>query len=261
MENFETELENLNNVPAEFHGFYKKEGDVFKLDAENPIVSGAVKGIMGLNKALKAARNDAKSAKGKAVDISALSEFGQTPEEIKAAFETKISELQDAANSGDKKARLDLDKIKKEFAEQKAKELAERDTANQSLRTQLYDMLVVNEANSAITASKGNPKLLMPFIKQQVKVQEEDGKQVVVVVDDEGSIRMNGATQLPMTVSELIADMKSQKDFAAAFESEMKSGGGTATPARNTPGRQQAPVVNSVGKIAQGLSQGLHKAY
>lgn len=260
MENFATELENLDTVPSDFRAFYQEADGKFTLRTDD-VVTNAVKGITGLNKALKAARNDAKSAKGSAVDLSGLADFGTTPEEIKKAFEAKITELQDAANSGDSKAKIDLDKIRADFAAQKAKD-AEANTASKSaLQNQLYEMLVINDANTAISALKGNSQLLMPHVKSQTMVQEENGRQVVVVVDADKSIRLSPTTQLPMTVTELVTEMKAAEAFAPAFASEARTGTGQQQQQRSQQGRPvtQEPI-NSTAKIAQGLKDNLHKA-
>ena len=260
MDNFETELETLDNVPSDFHAFYAETDGKFTLRNDD-VVTNAVKGITGLNKALKAARNDAKQFKGAAVDLSDLADFGQTPAEIKAAFDTKIAELQDAANSGNSKAKLDLDKIRAEFAQQKVKDEEAAKAQTGQLQSQLYNMLVINDANTAIAGLKGNSQLLMPHVKAQTKVQEENGQQVVVVVDESNSIRVNPATQLPMTVKELVEEMKASEAFAPAFASEARTGTGHPPRQQAAVGRPAGtPAINSVDKISQGLAQGLHKA-
>ena len=44
-------------------------------------------------------------------------------------------------------------------------------------------LLVENEATAAVAEAKGIPDLLLPFIRDQVKVVEEDGEFKVFVVD------------------------------------------------------------------------------
>ena len=77
----------------------------------------------------------------------------------------------------------------------------------------------------------------MPVILAQTKVvqDEETGEYFTAVLNAKGEIRA-GSDGGPLPISKLVAEMKEDKEFAAAFEGTQKSGGG-ADPKQ--PHRQQ----------------------
>jgi len=248
-----TEVDTLDGVPENFRVFYIEGGEGgYKLNSEDPATSAAVASITGLAKSLGAARADAKKNK---VDLSALSEYGSDPTAIAESVQARMEELNAQIKAGGK-AKIDVDKIKAELAAAHAAENEKRDARETALQNQLYGMLVTSEATKAITDNKGIPELLMPFVKDQVQVVEQDGKLNAYVVDEEGSQRYSGTTGSPMTINELVVEMKGQKQFGRVFESEAPSGPGT--PPNN---RRQTPKVDSdaspTDKIAAGLAKGL----
>ena len=79
----------------------------------------------------------------------------------------------------------------------------------------MYGLLVENNATNAVVDAKGVPELLMPFIKGQVKVIEEDGSFNVYVVDPQGDRRYSGITGQPMNIKELVMEMKANEKVRA----------------------------------------------
>lgn len=247
-------VDTIDKVPEEFRGLYKETDGKFKLDSENPIVNTFVSTHSKLSKALEAERKMTK----KGPDLSGLKDYGSTVEEIAANVAKKIEE---ASTGADKDAQKNLEKIKATLAEAHTKALGEKDTTIQGLTGQLYTLLVENSATAAISEHKGVPELLMPFIKNQIKVITVDGKQIPRVVDAQGDIRYSGATGEPMTIGELVKEMKANEKFARLFESDAPSGGGTRPgSASNKTGATTNPVKtsaekSSVDKISAGLSR------
>ena len=249
-----TTVSTLDKVPQDFRGLYIESDDGYKLDSEQEGVKSAVAAVTRLNQALKAARADAKAKASKAVDLSPLSEYGETPEQIATAFSTKFEELQnELAKGGD--AKLNLEKVKQEMAQAHSKELEAKDKRSEALQNQLYTLLVENTATSAIVDAKGSPDLLMPFITNQVKVVEEDGKQKVFVVDQQKDIRYSGVTGNPMTIVELVAEMKANEKYGRLFESEQPPGGGMNPGGGSKLPTKQAAKLTATQKIAQGLNK------
>lgn len=247
-----TEVEALDTVPENFRVFYVASDSGFKLNSEDGATSAAVASITGLAKSLTAARGDAKKGK---VDLSALSEYGDTPDAIAEAVTTKMTELSDQIKTGSK-AKVDIDKIRADLAGAHATDIQKREAVNTALRDQLYGMMVTTEATTAITSNKGIPELLMPFVKSQVQVIEEEGKLNAYVVDAQGDQRYSGTTGSPMTIGELVVEMKSNKQFGRVFESEAPSGPGTPpSPRRISP--KLGTDMSSTDKIAAGIRAGL----
>lgn len=249
------DVDSIEKVPEQFRGIYKQRDDgKYGVDES---YKGIADAVTGLNKSLKAARAEAKAKTP--VDLSPLADFGKTPEEIKESVAAKIQELQQELTKGGD-AKLNLEKIKQDLSAAHSKELEARTTREQALQNQLYGLLVKNEATSAIAEAKGLPDLLMPFIENQVKVQEKDGQNMAYVVDAQGDIRYSGITGQPMTIKELVGEMKANEKFGRLFESEDQRGGGGMPPTGG--GRPPAPkgrVLSANEKIAQGLGKGQYK--
>lgn len=253
-----TELDNLDEVPENFRVFYKAKdgGEGYTLDSENQVVSAAVASIAGLGKSLKAARSDADRHRKDRTDLSALSEYGDSPDSIKLSMDTKLGALQEQLQNG-ASAKIDLEKIKEDLAKSHNREVAKREEMIEGLKGQLYAHLVLSEATTAIAAQRGVSELLMPFVKERVKVVEEEGQLRVFVVDGDGSRRYSGATGEAMTIPELVSEMKGNEHYGRLFESEAPSGTSAVPPSPS--GRRVATPrqeMSSVDKISAGLRQG-----
>ena len=242
------QVDKIDLVPEQFRGIYEEKDGKFSVGES---FQGVTTAVIGLNKSLKAARAE---AKGKtAIDLSVLSDYGATPEEIKESVAGKITELQNEIAKGGS-AKLNLDKVRKEMADAHSKDLQKRDSRTEALQNQLYGLLVENNATNAIVDAKGVPELLMPFIKSQVKVIEEDGSFTVYVVDGQGDRRYSGITGQPMTIKELALEMKANEKFGRLFESEAPAGGGMQPGSGKRAAAGSNEELSSTQKISRGLS-------
>jgi len=246
----------LAEVPEQFKGMYTENED--KSFSVNPLLTGAVEAINGLNGSLVASRAEAKANKEAKIDISSLSDYGTTPEEIKDAVAAKVAELEGQIKLGGD-AKVNIDKVRADLAEGYAKQTKAQQAKEEALTGQLYKMLVTNEATSAITEQKGVAKLVMPFIESQVRVVDEDGKHTVKVVDDAGDVRYSSVTGSPMSIKELVGELKSDEAYGRLFESETKPGGGMPPGGGSGTPKQPGQTMSSVDKINAGLS-GIGKA-
>lgn len=250
-----TPVDSIDKVPEQFRGIYKQGDDgQFVVDDNH---KGVVDAVLGLNRSLKAARAEAKAKTP--VDLSPLADFGATPEEIKANISTKLQELQDELAKGGE-AKLNLDKVRQELADAHAKDLKKAGVRAEALQNQLYTLLVENAATAAAVGLRGDPELLLPFIKNQVKVVEQDGEFKVFVVDAQGDQRYSGITGQPMTIKELVAEMKANEKFERLFESEAPTGGGMRPGSGQVTPRPQGQQLSATEKIAAGLGKGQYKA-
>lgn len=246
------EVESLDVVPEQFRGLYAEADGKFRL---NETYKGVAEAVTGLNRSLKASRAEAKALKGSKVDLSALADFGDSPEAIAQAVQDRIKELEGQLANGDK-AKLNLDKVKEDLAKAHSKDLEKVTKRSEALQTQLYGLLVENAATTAIAELKGIPELLMPFVKTQVNVVEEEGEFRVFVVDAQGDRRYSGVTGQPMSIKELVSEMKANEKFGRLFESEAPQGGGTPPGGARRPANAPAGERSSVDKIAAGLAKG-----
>lgn len=250
-----TVVDTLEAVPSDFHGLYTKKDDgKFALDSDHAGVKSAISVITGLNRALMASRAEAKAFKGKAVDLSALAEYGESPEAILATFNTRIAEAGKGKSADDIKHQVD--KIRADLAAGHAKELEVERQRGQALQHQLYSLLVGSTATSALVEAKAiDPDLARPFIERQVKVSEENGVFMVNVVDEAGDVRYSGVTGKPMTIVELVGEMKGKEKFAPLFKSEASSGGNMRPGPRQPERHKEAAEKSSIDKINDGLKR------
>jgi len=243
-------VEALDKVPEQFRGIYiEGDGD----NAGKFVVADAHKGvaeaISGFNKSNKALRDEVKAAKGSKVDLSPLAEYGDSPETIAEKVKEALAAASDGKSQDVSKA---VEAAKQAMKDGFVKEAEKHTTRNTALQNQLYGLLVSAEATSAIAESKGVPELLMPFVKNQVKVVEEAGEFKVQVIDAAGEIRY-GATGSQMTIKELIAEMKSNEKYGRLFESELPPGGGMRPGSGNQSPRAPGTTKSANEKIAAGL--------
>jgi len=249
-----TIVDTLEAVPSDFHGLYTKKDDgKFALDSEHAGVKSAISVITGLNRALMASRAEAKAFKSKAVDLSALAEYGESPEAILATFNTKLAETGKGKSADEIKHQVE--KIRADLAAGHAKELEAERTRGTALQRQLHGLLVVSAATSALVDAKAiDPDLARPFIERQVKVAEENGVFTVNVVDEAGDIRYSGISGKPMTIVELVGEMKGKEKFAPLFKSEASSGGEMRPGGnRQQEWRKEPAEKSSIDKINSGL--------
>lgn len=245
-----TPVDDINKVPEQFRALYGQQAGQDGKFSVNPDFAKVAEGINGFNKSNKTLREQIKGFKP--ADLSPLAEFGDSPETIAEAVKAKLAEV-----GGAKGAELQkqIDAAKQAVIEGNKKELEKRDARNQALQGQLYGLLVENAATAAVAELKGVPELLLPFIKQQVKVVEQDGRFSVQVIDPQGEVRY-GATGSPMSIKELVTEMKANEKYGRLFESEAPAGGGFRPGGGQQPPRQrQQQDLSPAGKIAAGLAR------
>lgn len=247
-------IETLDSVPENLRGAYVEGDNGFT-------IADALKGIVGAfdgaNNANQKIRLDLKNAQKGKVDLSALSDYGTTPEEIAAAIGEKVTELSDVIDS--KKNLVNPEKIRQQMTTSFESTKSEYQQKIDAYKGQLYDITVQKEAVSAIAAEKGDAKLLMPFITNQVKMVEEDNKLQARIVDQAGEV-VYGQMGNPMTIREKIAEMKLDPDFGKLFESQQIQGSGKQGGGGNNSRQhqQQGVAVHdrpAVSNIAAGLAK------
>jgi len=248
----------IESVPEDFRGLYVEgEDGKFKLNTDDGSTKSAVAAISRLNKALVASRAEAKANKAKQVDLSMLAEYGETPEAILEGFNAQIEEARKAGKGKDAEAlERQVSKIKEDLQKAHQAEIEAREKRITGLTGQLHQHLVSSAATSALAeAGIIDPDLGMPFVTRQVKVSEEDGEFKVNVVDNAGDIRYSGSTGAPMTIKELVTEMKGQDKFKSLFKSEAPSGGGAPRTSHQSP-KPGGKDMTSVDKIAAGIGKG-----
>ena len=108
-----------------------------------------------------------------------------------------------------------------------------------ALRTQLSDTLVTSAAAKAIANSKGSVDLLLPHVLRNTRMRQNDAGQFVVeVIDGDGNQRIGDAQGNPMTIPQLVDEMRASETFSRAFEASGAAGtGATGSSPSSTPAR------------------------
>lgn len=148
------------------------------------------------------------------------------PAKVKTAL-AKFDEFStfDPTKEADKIAEQKVEAIKTQLVTSHEEEKTAWTERNNLLSGTVADLLVKQQATTVLAAEKGDPELLMPHIERQTKVVEKDGKFSAVVVGADGNVRFNGKGE-PMTIGELVAEMKKASSFGKAFEGEGTGGSG-----------------------------------
>lgn len=249
---FSKPYDSAEAIPADFRGLFAQGDDgKFALRAEDEGVKAAVAAIGRLNGALKAERAQHKETKGRAVDLSPLSEFGQDPASIAAAIKARVEELTAAGGS-----KVNVEKIKQELQQAHQKALDAASERGKKLEGQLREIIVLRDAVSALSeAGAIDAELALPHVIRQVTTLEEDGVYRAFVVDAQGDRRYSPTTGQPMGIRELVQEMKASEKFQPLFKSEARRGADTRPGASRqaVPTGAQRDQLSPTQKIALGL--------
>lgn len=214
-------------------------------------VADAITGLFGTNNNIRK-ENKELLRKG-TVDLSALADYGDNVTTIAENVAAKMAELEEAATKGDSKAAGQLEKMRTELKAAHTKELEGKDATINALRGTVHKYLVTSGATEALAAEGGNPELALPFVERSIKVEERDGEFIPVVVDADGDPRISGGTGQPMTIRELVKEMKSNDKYAPLFASTAKGGGGAQPGKPAQPPKAKADAT-PIDKIKAGLA-------
>lgn len=256
-------VESLDSVPEKYRGLYAENAEKkFEISAAAKAIVGDYVGISGtLAETKSKLKNANDEAASRRVSTAALTDFlkeqgvaeinAENPIESLSGFVGSLVE----ANKKGKEVKVDLDKIRAEAEKRIGNVTAAKDAELAKMLGSLKKFMIDGETSRALAANKGNVEVLMPHIVNAAKVVQEGDDYVVRVVNADGTLRTNGAGS-PMTISELVADMKGNKVFAANFESEAPAGTGTKPGNSGTKpaATNNKPQMTSHDKIKAGLA-------
>lgn len=219
-------IDKIEDVPEPIRDQYTEKDGKFHLNVDNAeaenIFAAPLKKAVEQERKLRAA-SDAR--------VRAWEKSGKSPEEI----ETLITEQQKMDEEKLQRAG-EWDKLKAQMNERHkveldslAKKLADKENEAQSKDKALEDLLIESHAAAAISAAKGKMKALMPHVKQHLRLEREQNgsgsNYTLKVVDDAGGPRVNGKGD-PLTVADLIAELRASDDFGGLFDGTGNSGSG-----------------------------------
>lgn len=207
-------VEVIDSIPEPQRGLYKESNGKFVLDVEG------YEDTSGLKSALQKEREAAKSATKQA---QAWASLGKSPEEIQQLLEAqRKAEEEKATKSGE------WEKLKIQITDQHKTELSKKDERIQTLTKSLERRLIDADATAALAAAKGSPALLLPHVRQKVRVVEDDGDFRVQVIDEAGNPRVNSKGEF-LSIADLVGEMRQSDIYGPAFEPTGTTGGGAAS--------------------------------
>lgn len=204
--------DSLDGVTDAMKPLYVERNGKFHLDVDG------LEDTSGLKSALQKERERARELEKKYGHIKDVD-----PEE----YARLKKEAEDRATlDAEKKGQFDL--LKGQLVEKHQKEIEVVTGKVSAMQAALEKHLVDAVATYAIAEAKGVPALLLPHVKAAVKVVEVNGQYTVQVVDANGNERIMDGKGTPMSIADLVADMKKSDVFGRAFEGTGATGGGAA---------------------------------
>lgn len=169
--------------------------------------------IAGLRKNRDDLLRENKSLKGKVPDF----DIERARSALKRIEEIEAKDAKDKNDWGAREQQL-VERHKTDL--QAAKDLAQK--YSDALYKQLVDNVVMTEG-----AEFGvKPKLLLPAIRENLKVVEDAGEFVVQVLDGKKNPRIGDSAGNPMTIKQYLAELRGSTEFDGAFDGTGSSGGG-----------------------------------
>lgn len=231
-------LESVDELPEPVRAFYQEKEGKFVLDVE-PVEGFALEDVSGLKSTLgkeltKRKQLEKDFAKFKDID----------PDKAREAL-VRLEELGsiDPLKEADKIVDQRLKAATGQLVEKHTKELDAERARSARLQKAFESTLIDQAATAALAEAKGSVELLLPHVQRHTRVRElDDGRHVVEVIDKEGTVRIGNSKGDPMTISDLIQEMKKSDAFGRAFDGSGQSGSGTR-PTTNTNGSQGSRAI------------------
>lgn len=153
---------------------------------------------------------------------AAIEEEWQSPDDIHGLKQALDRERQNARSNAGKAKQADDLRPKAEKADALEQELEEARKANADIKKKLGAAQTERQVIAAIAETKGRMNVLLPVIKDKVRM----GDNGVEVVDENGDL-MLGDDGKPLSVKGLLNQMADSEDYAVLFEARGMSGGGS----------------------------------
>lgn len=216
-------VETIDAVPEAMRGLYAENDGKFILQVE-PVDGFALEDVSGLKSTL-----GKEMTRRKALEKDVLKFKDIDPDKAREAL-AKLEELGniDPTKEADKIANTKFEAAKAQLLERHNGELQTRDGKIGKLTKTVENLLIDQAATAALADAKGSVDLLLPHVQRHTRVREnDDGTFAVEVVDKAGNARIGNGKGDPMTIKELVQEMRQSDAFGRAFEGSGQSGGGT----------------------------------
>lgn len=198
-------VDKLEDVDEKHRDLYVERDGKYELDAD---------GVPDLRTALKTANAEARNLRLKYKDID--------PDEVKQT-KAELEELRTKAAGPEQ-----LEALKNQLVTAHGKEKQKLQARIDSLTAAYEDTAITSAATVAIADAKGAPALLLPHVRKSVRLADVDGRPAVQVVDDKGNPRVNKDGQ-PLTIKDLVEEMRADTTFGRAFDGSNAGGAGSGS--------------------------------
>ena len=152
----------------------------------------------------------------------------------------------------DEKAKQQFESMKTDLISAHQKELSVAQKDREAAYSQLRNSLVTEAATKALQAAGGSIELLLPHVSRHVHMEREGETFVAKVVDENGVQRVGDGNGNPMTIPQLVEELKGKETFQAAFVGTGNSGSGSGSGDSSDTGAS-AGKGNSGGTGANGV--------
>jgi hypothetical protein len=231
--------EKKEDIPENLQDFYVEQQDgKFWLDSDG------FEDVGGLKTALSKERQAAREA---ATALKAFKDAGIDDPTQVTDLVARLEELSklDPSKEADKIVKEKVEALKKQLLTEHQKDLQKHIKENEELSAQLSKVLIDASALSAISEAKGAPELLLPIIHQRTRMRRnEQGVFVAEVLDATGTPRIGDSNGNPMTVKQLVDELRGSDIFGRAFEGNDQRG--TGGPPKGTPSHGSATGVTRI---------------
>lgn len=203
-------VEDITSVPEAFRGEYteQKEGDktVFVLNVEG---LPQPEDVSGLKRTVEALRNEKREALDKAEKL------GQDITSLRTFYDDKIAAVTTQAEEAAK-------------------------NSQEALRSATIGETVTK---LSVALSDTNSKILAPHIEKRLRVDLENGKPLVRVLDEKGGLT-------DMSINDLENEFRANKDFAGVVTATRASGSGAGGERHIPGGAGGGSVLKHPGSMA-----------
>lgn len=248
-------------LSEDLQGQYKEVDGNFILDV-TPVDGLALENVLGLKKTVEKLRVSEKDltnsvkAQTDALAAEKAKFAGIDAEQAREAMtkigdiknwdgETKIAEAVKEAENRHKSLIEELNTKHKAT-------VTELEAAMKNTQSQLHEEIVTSKITRAIHDNGGNVELLLPHVKSQVRMaKNSDGKFIPEVIYENGTPRIGDNEGNPMTVNQLVSEMKGQETFASAFKGVNSTGSGIHGSSNNSGNNNNNKNIKVVASTDQ----------
>ena len=149
------------------------------------------------------------------------------PDKVRAAL-AELEELKkiDPTTEADKLVNSKLEAAKAQILKKHAEEIEGVQSKAEKYRAKIDKLLRDSVAVAAIAEHKGAVKLLLPHVRNSTRVVEDGDDFRVEVIDSEGNVRIGDSKGSPMSIADLVVEMRDSEEFGRAFDGEGRTGTG-----------------------------------